>query len=76
MFDESGMLIDSTVALTSGHFKYAGEVMASSIIQGGPAPNFFAPCLYGIVSKGLENVTLTVDMISEPEKKELAFQVE
>ena len=37
---------DSTLAMTSGHFRIAGEIMATSIVQGGPAPDFLAKCMY------------------------------
>lgn len=38
----SGKPITSTVALMDGEFKLAGEVIAMSILQEGPAPCFFA----------------------------------
>jgi len=34
---------ENTVALTEGGFEVAGELMAMSLAQGGPAPNFLAP---------------------------------
>ena len=35
-----GMPVQSTMLLTDGQFKIAGQLMAMSIVQGGPAPNF------------------------------------
>ena len=39
LFDKSGRLVASTVTLLGGDFSMAGELMAMSILQGGPAPN-------------------------------------
>ncbi|CAB4007083.1 Hypothetical predicted protein [Paramuricea clavata] len=41
---------DSTLAMTSGHFQIAGELMAASIVQGGPAPDFLAEWLQTVDS--------------------------
>ena len=39
--DDGGYVpVESTMALATGAFKVAGEVFASSIVQGGPAPGF------------------------------------
>ena len=35
-----GKPIQSTLGLTNGDFKLCGAIMAMSILQGGPAPNF------------------------------------
>lgn len=75
LFDENGMPVESTVALTSDHFKYAGELMAMSIVQGGPAPNVLSPCFYDVVSKGLAYLKLTADMIGNLEMKDIACKV-
>ena len=75
LFDKDGMTVQSTAALSFDNFKYAGELMAMSIVQGGPAPNFLSPCLYDVVSKGLWSVKLDADMIEELEMKEVACEV-
>ena len=42
--DDGGYVpVESTMALATGAFKVAGEVFASSIVQGGPAPGFLCP---------------------------------
>ena len=48
-----GAPVQSTVSLTEGHFGIAGQLMASSIWQGGPAPNFLAGWVYQYISGGL-----------------------
>ena len=49
---------ESTVALTEGMFKLAGELMASSIAQGGPSPSFLSMCVFHYLSKGIGNITV------------------
>lgn len=45
-----GIPIDSTVSLSNGDFAFAGEVIAMSILQGGPAPSFFDPNVFDYIS--------------------------
>ena len=42
-FFKNGKPVNSMVALTAGNFKTCGKVMGMSILQGGPAPNFWEP---------------------------------
>jgi hypothetical protein len=42
---------NSVLSLTREEFRLAGEVIAMSIIQGGPAPNFLAPEVYTVISR-------------------------
>jgi hypothetical protein len=42
-FFDDGYPIASAVALSNNDFKLCGEIMSMSILQGGPAPNCFAP---------------------------------
>jgi hypothetical protein len=37
----SGKPVASTIALMKGEFRLAGEIIAMSVLQGGPAPCFF-----------------------------------
>ena len=55
----------------SGDFKYAGELMASSIVQGGPAPNFFARWLYLYITGELDNVESCVNDIKDKNLKDI-----
>ena len=65
------MPVASTLALTKDLFKYAGEVMAISIIQGGPAPNFLSPVIFDVNAKGLSKAVYSLEMIDEPNLKEI-----
>ena len=47
-----GAPVQSTISLTEGHFKVAGQLMASSVLQAGPGPNFLAGCVYQYISGG------------------------
>ena len=75
LFDEKGMLIPSTVALTSNHFKYAGELITLSVVQGGPCADFFSEHLYDLLSKSIKDLNLTIDMIEDKEMKSVADKV-
>ena len=75
LFDQKGMLIPSTVALASSHFKYAGELIALSVVQGGPCPNFFSQHLYDLLSKGMKDIQLTIEMTEDKEMKSIANKV-
>lgn len=65
----------STFALVSGDFRYAGELMASSIIQGGPAPNFLARWVYMFITGGLDNVELCESHIKEENLRDIVDTV-
>ena len=41
-FFKNGKAVNSTVARAAGDFNTCGAVMEISLLQGGPAPNFFA----------------------------------
>ena len=75
LFDQKGMLIPSTVALTSSHFKYSDELIALSVVQGGLCPNFFSQDLYNLLSKGMKDIQLTIEMIEDKEMKSVANKV-
>ena len=58
---QNGMPVQSTVALTQDLFKYAGELMAVSILQGGPAPNYFSPAIYEVIAIDyLEQISMLI----------------
>ncbi|XP_028400112.1 uncharacterized protein LOC114523408 [Dendronephthya gigantea] len=64
-----GIPVKSTMALTEGHFKVAGLLMASSVLQGGPAPNFLANWVYQFISGGLDAVTIQVNDVKRDSLK-------
>ena len=43
-------------ALAEEEFKIAGEVMASSIVQGGPAPCFLSSSVYDYIVNGVGSI--------------------
>lgn len=65
-----GVPVDSTISLSKGEFKMAGEVMAMSILQGGQAPNFMSHIVYNYLSDSME-----VEDIMSPVHKELCAKV-
>jgi len=46
-----GFPTESVLAVARDDFLTAGEVMAMSIVQGGPCPNFLAPEIYNVLSR-------------------------
>ena len=47
-------------------FKYAGELVASSIVMNGPAPNIFAPWVYQFICGGTSRILQNLpDAVSE-----------
>ena len=75
LFNENGVPLESTMALTQSMFKHAGELMAMSILQGGPAPNFLSPVFYDIISSGLAETKVHVDMVKDNIMKDVALKV-
>lgn len=47
----NGMPTESMIALTAGEFCVAGEIMAMSILQGGPAANFLKPVVLSYINR-------------------------
>ena len=70
-----GEPVDSTFALASGDFQYAGELMASSIVQGGPAPNFLAKWVYTYMTGGLNEVEPSTSQIKEDNLRDIIAKV-
>jgi hypothetical protein len=71
----NGVPVASTVALTEGLFKAAGLLMACSIVQGGPAPNFLSIWVYDYLALGLHHVPLNLDNIEDASVKCVAANV-
>jgi hypothetical protein len=66
---------DSTVAMTNGHFKVAGEIMATSIVQGGPAPDFITDWVYKYLSSGIDGITVDESKIQDQSVTQLINKV-
>ena len=66
---------DSTLAMTDGQFRIAGEMMATSIVQGGPAPDFLSDWVYNYLSSGIEGVIVDEIKIEDQRIRELIDRV-
>ena len=67
----NGKPINSTVALINADFRIAGEIMAMSVLQGGPAPTFINADVYKYITKQ----ALTVKGLPGSKYKEIAEEV-
>ena len=70
-----GVPVQSTISLTEGYFKLAGYLMASSILQGGPAPNFLAKWVYEYISGGLDAVKVQIEDVTTYSIKRIVTRV-
>ena len=52
----NGSPVVNMAALAEEEFKIAGEIMASSIVQGGPAPGFLSSSMYAYIVNGVGSV--------------------
>lgn len=66
-----GKPINSTLCLNNGDFRFAGEIIVMSILQGGPAPSFINPDVFTYLTKR----HLTTDTMCMSKYKEAAEQV-
>ena len=66
---------DSTLAMTDGQFRIAGEKMATSIVQGGPAPDFLSDWVYNYFSSGIEGVIVDETKIENQRIRNLIERV-
>ena len=58
--------LPNVVGLQKLTFKHVGEMMAVSIIYGGPAPNFLAPSIVDYLLHGMGKVRATIDEVPCP----------
>ena len=63
------------MALTDGSFSFVGEILAISIAQGGPPPNFLCSWVYDYLCAGLKGVELDKTRLKETEFKNVAEKV-
>ena len=49
----------SLLALNDNHFFFAGQIMAMSLVHGGPAPYFLSPLVYDALLFGPRQVTVS-----------------
>lgn len=53
-----GMPVNSMAAVANNEFTVAGELMAASVVQGGPAPCFLSKEAFGYVVDGIDSVSI------------------
>ena len=66
---------DSTMAMTSGHFRIAGEILAASLVQGGPTPGFFAEWVFKYLLSGIESIMVDESKIKDDSVRQLIIRV-
>ena len=65
----------NTRALANNEFKVAGELMASSLAQEGPAPCLFAEKVFDYVARGIHSIQ-SYNWLEHVEDKRLKLQIE
>ena len=66
-----GFPTKSMLAVTRDDFVTAGEVMAMSVVQGGPSPNFLAREIYNVVSR-----SFAIEELKDESLKETCVKVQ
>ena len=69
------MPINSMTALAKNEFTVAGELMAASVVQGGPAPCFLLKEAFGYIVDGIDSVS-TEDWIPRVRNQRLKGAIE
>lgn len=69
------MPLPDMAALGNNKFKTAGELMAASIVQGGPAPCFLSEEAYAYIVEGVSSVK-TEGWLSQLKNKEMVDTIE
>jgi hypothetical protein len=72
---ENGMPSPDMAALGCDKFKTAGELMAGSIVQGGPAPCFMSNEAYAYMVEGVSSIT-TEEWVPQIKDKKLMDAIE
>ena len=70
LFTPAGVPMASTTALAENEFAFAGNLMAASILQGGPPPQMLAEWVFDYMAYGFhENLSLSCDDLSVRSKE-------
>ena len=69
------VLVHNVLLLTKQTFKYVGCMIGASLVNGGPAPNFFANAVADYLTFGIEKVKVKVEEVSEAVMKEKLTKV-
>ncbi|XP_072559957.1 G2/M phase-specific E3 ubiquitin-protein ligase-like isoform X2 [Paramormyrops kingsleyae] len=62
-------------SLRDNSYFYAGQLIAMSILHGGPSPNFFSPVLYQAVVAGADGVQADIGDIHDPETESYLLEI-
>ena len=62
-------------ALEKHTYKHVGEMIAVSLIHGGPAPTFFAPSMVDYIVHGIRKVKACIDEVPNPRIKNKLHKV-
>lgn len=68
------MPVYSMAALGNNEFKVAGELMAGSVVQGGPAPCFLSKEVFHYIVDGIDSVS-TEDWIGKVQDNKLKWAI-
>ena len=74
----NGSPVINMAALLNEEYRYAGELMASSIVQGGPAPCFLSKDTFSYILNGVESVgtdNSSIDTVEDVQFKETITKV-
>lgn len=63
------------LAMDAGVYQTAGKMIAYSIVQKGPLPNFMHPLLYKAISEGPDSVKPTVKDVVDYEMRQILQEV-
>ena len=67
--------LHNVIALSKKTFKYVGCMLAASLINGGPAPGFFADFVADYIVYGIDKVKVNVQDVIDPGMKEKLIKV-
>lgn len=69
------MPVNSMTALANNEFTVAGELMAASVVQGGPAPCFLSKEAFGYIVDGIDSIS-TEDWIPKVRNEKYKVAIE
>ena len=62
--------VHNVVALTKQTFKYIGRMFGASLVNGGPAPNFFTDAVADYITFGIDKVKVNTEEVLDNVMKE------
>ena len=67
--------LHNVLALSKNTFKHVGCMMAASLLNGGPAPSFFADFVADYIAFGIGKLKVSVQDVIDPNMKEKLIKV-